>query len=312
MWPTKTSVSHESAFQVKHDKRKKEKSKFKSFSATTVLLCIFVLSYSVIPSITGAYFARFLADLFDKLMHNKFTHRYIVFFIVVFLCHNCSPVLFTRRVVKNFTLFISSGAWMFRRTFNVHVSQNLFSTRFWATLNLMETFWTHLFSNPPPSPRKKMFCLPMSSLPPSFMRYQNISPLIKPHAWILKYIFISAVSECNRYKILNDSDRLSNLGRSKKCDKNLTEDWYRFSAWAGTNMPTHCLPYHRCSTDLPGWMDGAHPTVDEGVVSRKVCFSGFGNCCYRNIIINVRNCSSFFVYRLKPVSHCNSRYCGKS
>ena len=154
MWPTKTSVSLESAFQVKHDKRKKEKSKFKSFSATTVLLCIFVLSYSVIPSVTGAYFARFLADLFDKLAHNKFTHRYIVFFIVVFLCHNCCPVLFTRRVVKNFTLLISSGAWMFRRTFNVHVSQNLFSTRFWATLNLMETFWTHLFSNPPP-PRKK-------------------------------------------------------------------------------------------------------------------------------------------------------------
>ena len=200
---------------------------------------------------------------------------------------------------------------MFRRTFNVHVSQNLFSTRFWATLNLMETFWTHLFSNPPP-PAKKMFCLPMSSLPLSFMRYQNISPLIKPHAWILKYIFISAVSECNRYKILNDSDRLSNLGRGKKCDKNLTEDWYRFSAWAGTNMPTHCLPNHRCSTDLPGWMDGAHPTADEGVVSRKVCFSGYDNCCYRNITINVRNCSSFFVYRLKPVSYCNSRYCGKS
>ena len=159
MWPTKTSVSRVKVrFKSSMtNAKKKNRSLNRSVRPHAVLLCIFVLSYSVIPSVTGAYFARFLADLFDKLAHNKFTHRYIVFFIVVFLCHNCSPVLFTRRVVKNFTLLISSGAWMFRRTFNVHVSQNLFSTRFWATLNLMETFWTHLFSNPPPPPQKKCF-----------------------------------------------------------------------------------------------------------------------------------------------------------
>ena len=121
-----------------------------------------------------------------------------------------------------------------------------------------------------------------------------------------------AASECNQYKILNDSDRHSDFGRGQKCDKQLTEDWYRFSAGAGTSIATHCLPDHRCGTDLPGWMDGAHPTVDEGVVSRKVCFSGWSECCYRNITINVRNCSSFFVYRLKPVQDCYWRYCGQS
>ena len=122
-----------------------------------------------------------------------------------------------------------------------------------------------------------------------------------------------APSECNQYKILNDSDRRSDVGRGdRKCDRNLTEDWYRFSADAGTSIPTHCLPYHKCGTDLPGWMDGAHPTVDEGVVSRKVCFSGYQNCCHHHIMINVRNCSSFFVYRLKPVQVCASRYCGRS
>ncbi|CAH3143575.1 unnamed protein product, partial [Pocillopora meandrina] len=82
--------------------------------------------------------------------------------------------------------------------------------------------------------------------------------------------------ECNQQKILNDSDRHSDFGRGdRKCDNHLTEDWYRFSAGAGTSIPTHCLPHHRCGTDLPGWMDGAHPTVDEGVVSRKVCFHGY-------------------------------------
>ena len=124
---------------------------------------------------------------------------------------------------------------------------------------------------------------------------------------------ILAVSECNQYKFLNDSDRRNDFGRGKKCDRNLKEDWYRFSAGAGTSIATQCIPgAQRCGTDLPGWMDGAHPTVDEGVVSRKVCFSGYRNCCYHNVMINVRNCSSFFVYRLKPLSYCNSRYCGKS
>ena len=154
MWPTKTSVSHESAFQVKHDKRKKEKSKFKSFSATTVLLCIFVLSYIVIPSVSGAYFARFLADLFDKLAHNKFTHRYIVFFIVVFLCHNCSPVLFTRRVVKTLRSLYHrvhecfEGLLMFMY---LRISSVRGFERLWI-------WWKHfelIFFQIPPPPRKK-------------------------------------------------------------------------------------------------------------------------------------------------------------
>ena len=124
---------------------------------------------------------------------------------------------------------------------------------------------------------------------------------------------ILAVSECNQYKFLNDSDRRNDFGRGKKCDRNLKEDWYRFSAEAGTSIATQCIPEaQRCGTELPGWMDGAHPTVDEGVISRNVCFSGYHKCCYRNVTINVRNCSSFFVYRLKPLSYCNSRYCGKS
>ena len=120
------------------------------------------------------------------------------------------------------------------------------------------------------------------------LEYSNIFPFLAP-------------SECKQYKFLNDSDRHSDFGRGdRKCDKNLTEDWYRFSAGAGTSIPTHCLPHHRCGTDMPGWMDGAHPTVDEGVVSRKVCFHGFNNCCHLNIMINVRNCGSFFQTETGP------------
>ena len=168
-----------------------------------------------------------------------------------------------------------------------------------------------IFFQIPPPPQKKNVLVPMSSLSPSLMRYQNISPLIKSYAWVFRYIFNFS---CLRMQSVQVSEWRNDFGRGdQKCDRNLKEDWYRFSAGAGTSIATQCIQgAQRCGTDVPGWMDGAHPTVDEGVVSRKVCFSGYHKCCYRNVTINVRNCSSFFVYRLKPLSYCNSRYCGKS
>ena len=58
--------------------------------------------------------------------------------------------------------------------------------RLWIWGNMNPSF----FKFPPPPPRPKMFSLPMSSPPPSFIIYQNISPLIKPHGWVFQYIFI--------------------------------------------------------------------------------------------------------------------------
>jgi hypothetical protein len=53
-----------------------------------------------------------------------------------------------------------------------------------------------------------------------------------------------------------------------------------------------------------------HPTINEGMVRRKVCFSYLSNCCQWSTFIRVKNCSGFYVYEfLKPPS-CNLRYCG--
>lgn len=66
-----------------------------------------------------------------------------------------------------------------------------------------------------------------------------------------------------------------------------------------------------CSTDAPGWLSGDHPSVAEGVVRRKVCFPGaVRGCCGYSSNISVRNCGSFFVYKLQPPPHCYLRYCG--
>ena len=67
-----------------------------------------------------------------------------------------------------------------------------------------------------------------------------------------------------------------------------------------------------CNTYYQGWLTGSHPTVDDGIVSRKVCFaySGYNRKCYYSIYIKVRNCGPFYVYKLKPTpGPSNMRYC---
>ena len=91
-------------------------------------------------------------------------------------------------------------------------------------------------------------------------------------------------------------------------------------------MATSCVPMYRCGTDITGWMNGAHPTVAEGKVTRIVCYNYYGYygyygyyryygyygyCCYRSNNIEVVNCGQYYVYKLSPPSGgCNLRYCG--
>ena len=77
-------------------------------------------------------------------------------------------------------------------------------------------------------------------------------------------------------------------------------------------MPTSCPPTLRCNTYATGWLNGTHPTVADGQVSRQVCFHGRSNCCNWSTNIKVRNCSSYYVYYLSgtPGGLCDIRYCG--
>ncbi|XP_068711555.1 uncharacterized protein [Montipora foliosa] len=121
-------------------------------------------------------------------------------------------------------------------------------------------------------------------------------------------------NECSNYKFLNESNRaMTYVNRSigNMCDSALS-GWYRFSGEAGTQMADSCPKIYHCTTDSPGWLDGTHPTVAEGIVQRKVCFFQqlfVSNCCEFSKDISVRNCGAFYVYRLDPLK-CYSRYCG--
>ena len=79
---------------------------------------------------------------------------------------------------------------------------------------------------------------------------------------------------------------------------------------AGTKMPTTRVPAYRCGTTWSGWLDGVHPTVEDGEVLRDVCHSDRSTGCKHRVKISVKNCESYFIYRLFKTRGCPMRYCG--
>ncbi|KAK2548977.1 Uromodulin [Acropora cervicornis] len=100
------------------------------------------------------------------------------------------------------------------------------------------------------------------------------------------------VDECKNYQILSSADRKVTHGSwPRLCDKNLEPGWFRFLGAAGVKMPTWCIPRNRCGTDIPGWLNGTHPEIYEGIVKRQVHFHWGLSCRYWSVDIQVRNCS---------------------
>ena len=129
---------------------------------------------------------------------------------------------------------------------------------------------------------------------------------------ILQFSFHFAADPCYHYENLSEADRKINYSTphgSELCDRKLLEGWYRFVGAAGTKMPTTRVPANSCGTSRSGWLKGAHPTVEDGEVQRTVCFSDRSTGCQQSINIFVKNCGSYFIYKLHP-PNCFSRYCG--
>ena len=82
------------------------------------------------------------------------------------------------------------------------------------------------------------------------------------------------------------------------CDDKLPEGWYRFVGAAGTKMPTTRVPAYRCGTIYSGWLHDPHPTVEDGDVFRRVCFTGKGGSCKDTLLTSVKNCGSYYIYKL--------------
>jgi len=130
------------------------------------------------------------------------------------------------------------------------------------------------------------------------------------------------VDGCHNYTVLSEADRAQehiviNASSYKTDYIDLVPGWYRFQGAAGVRMADNCVPMDHCGTKYPGWLNGTHPTVAEGVVIRRVCFSE-DQCCFRYQNIRVKNCGAYFVYALPRLYHHylddyyyrDFRYCG--
>ena len=58
-----------------------------------------------------------------------------------------------------------------------------------------------------------------------------------------------------------------NAVRNDSCDRDLVTGWYRFRGATGDRMLDKCVFPYRCGFYTPGWLNGTHPTVTEGVVT---------------------------------------------
>lgn len=129
-------------------------------------------------------------------------------------------------------------------------------------------------------------------------------------SWVLHLCFL-LIAECQNYQSLIDRTReTSYAGVGVQCDGSLGPGWFRFQGAAGTKLPTSCVPRYRCGTHAPGWLNGAHPKVTDGKVTRRVCFHWSSNCCRWSVNIQVRNCGSFYVYHPSGTPTCKLRFCG--
>ena len=119
---------------------------------------------------------------------------------------------------------------------------------------------------------------------------------------------------CKNYTVLSETGRLSH--DNEKCrTKDLVTGWYRLQGPTRDRIADECVLKGSGGSDFSGWL--AHPTVTEGVVTRKVCFSGPKFCCVRSHLIKVKNCSSYYVYELpnlavrKILRSCGNESAGK-
>ena len=135
-------------------------------------------------------------------------------------------------------------------------------------------------------------------------------------------VSLLTVDGCKNYTVLSEADRAQGHivinASNDRCDRDdLVPGWYRFQGAAGDRMADKCVPLNHCGTQHPGWLNGTHPRVSEGVVTRKVCYPDSyyfwhrsRNCCDWSNNIRVRNCGAFFVYELQKPPDCYLRYCG--
>ncbi|XP_051722691.1 adhesion G protein-coupled receptor E3-like isoform X2 [Ctenopharyngodon idella] len=122
---------------------------------------------------------------------------------------------------------------------------------------------------------------------------------------------------CHNYTVLDNPWRSINntygLHSYNMCDQSVSwSGWYRlFINNMSAQIPDTCVAQQSCGTNVPLWIRGGHPTVEDGVVTRDVCgYAGSYCCYYGSYPIKVKACpGNYYVYELVSPTDCNFAYC---
>uniref|UniRef100_A0A8C2ARH6 NIDO domain-containing protein n=1 Tax=Cyprinus carpio TaxID=7962 RepID=A0A8C2ARH6_CYPCA len=119
------------------------------------------------------------------------------------------------------------------------------------------------------------------------------------------------VDPCYNYTSLDEPWRATDHSNILKCDYNVEwNGWYRmFYNGQNTQMTESCVNHGMCGTHYPLSLSGPHPQLEDGVVTRQVCFSVGGCCAYRSHPIRVKACpGNYYVYEFVKPIFCGA-YC---
>ncbi|KAI4899389.1 hypothetical protein NFI96_002372 [Prochilodus magdalenae] len=119
---------------------------------------------------------------------------------------------------------------------------------------------------------------------------------------------------CNNYTSLDQPWRANNEVGLKIHDAhfNSWNGWYRlFNYGMDIHMADSCVPTSRCGTVYTLWLNGPHPQIEDGVVTRQVCGNQGGRCCFFQFFgIQVKACpNNYYVYEIvNPYKYFGNEY----
>uniref|UniRef100_A0A673NK35 ZP domain-containing protein n=1 Tax=Sinocyclocheilus rhinocerous TaxID=307959 RepID=A0A673NK35_9TELE len=148
----------------------------------------------------------------------------------------------------------------------------------------------------------------------SIASVSTTSETIPPIDSITPPIITSAphVDPCYNYNVLDNPWR-SHHSSQIMCDTWVSwNGWYRlFIQGQSVQMQDTCVEEYSCGTNAPLWLNGEHPAVEDGVVTRDVCSHWDNNCCYfQSNPIKVKACpGDYYVYEFVSPTTCNLAYC---
>ena len=81
---------------------------------------------------------------------------------------------------------------------------------------------------------------------------------------------------------------------------------------AGTTIPEEPVESNHCNTGVTGWLNGHHPATAGETINGKVCFKFGSNPCLLETQIQIKHCTSYYLYYLVEAPDKFSRYCSTS